>query len=791
MYRLISRGQDTPIWQKPDDMPPLIHRLLMSRGIASEEEARAFLHPDETQFHDPLLLKGMDRAVSRVNAAREANEAVCIWGDYDVDGICASSILKLYLTKLGMNVTTHIPKRHEEGYGLNEAGIREEAARARLLITVDCGISCRNEVALARQLGMDVIVTDHHRPGDNIPDGLVINPLLGGYPCEKLCGAGVAFKLVHALGGLEAAMEYVDLAAMATVADLVPLTGENRVIVSLGLKAINREPRLGVKLLIARAELTGRPIGAGNIGFQLAPRLNAGGRLGDAARGLELLTTSDPARAAALADELNEENNARKSEEKEIVDQCLEMMKDYSLIDHRIIVLCGRGWNSGVIGLAASHLAQAYHYPVALFSEEDGVCVGSCRSIPAVDIYQALCSVADLLTRFGGHRQAAGLTMPREHLDEFLIRLDDYLFDNTRPGDYIPEMEYDIEWPLSSVDLGAVRLMDELQPTGFGNPSPVFMTNAYVESARAVGRDGAHLQMRLMQDESHVQGVFFGHGALAEQLSGTSRTLLYAPSVNEWRGQVSVQCEVKSMLQESAGDVFARFEAKYPRFLRAYLTDLLYNGESNNAAQAPAPMYDAELIDCLKTSLQGNTILCATLEGAKKLYTFLKANGLTDRADACAGRVSDDAASMNAICLCPVGPAEGRWRRVILWDAPKEAFAALPAGELFASAHVLKRDWLNEIPTISDLRRAFMCARLFARSGVARVTAEDLERDMARSTGLAPGPGLQMSLAVLNHMGLVEYDPGAARLTMPPAKKAEPTDDTLYQRLLAIQKGVI
>ena len=533
MHRLVQRGAEGARWERPADMPELIYLLLTRRGVESSEAARAFLYPDAADLHDPMLLSGMSEAIARIRRAQDADETVCVYGDYDVDGVCATSILTLYFRALGLSCVHYIPDRHAEGYGLNDAAIEKIAQSATLLVTVDCGISCAHEVETAKALGLDVIVTDHHRPGDILPDCTVINPLLNDYPFPYLCGAGVAFKLVAALGGLEEALSYVDLAALATVADLVTLTDENRVIVSLGLQRINREPRLGLRMMIERAALTGRDLSAGSIGFQIAPRINASGRLGDDRRAFTLLTTSDELEAAALADELEAENTRRRDEEKRVVAECEAMMAHYSLLDHKIIVLCGGGWNSGVIGLAASRLVTEYHYPVILLAENDGVCVGSCRSIPAVDMFKTLSSCADLMTRFGGHRQAAGLAMPRENLETFIARLDEYLAENTQPDDYIPELEYDLSVPLDRISEDAVRLMERLQPTGWGNPAPVFLTRALIDSAKTVGRDGAHLQVQLEQNGARLQGVCFGQGALAGEIAGSERELLYAPSINE------------------------------------------------------------------------------------------------------------------------------------------------------------------------------------------------------------------------------------------------------------------
>ena len=786
MYRLIQRGQEGDAWPRPENMPPLIHQLLMRRGVASAQEAQAFLHPDERQLHDPLLLPGMADAAARIRQAREAGETVCVWGDYDVDGVSATAILMLYFASIGVSCFHYIPDRHGEGYGLNDNGIREVATRAQLLVTVDCGISCAHEIETAKSLGLDAIVTDHHRPGDVLPDCTVVNPLIGDYPFDRLCGAGVAFKLVHALGGLDAAMGYIDLAALATVADLVPLTGENRVIVALGLQRINSAPRLGVRLLIDRAGLNGRAISAGGIAFQLAPRINASGRLGDARRALRLLTSTDEGEAGPIADELEQENTRRRGEEQAIVNECQQMMENYNLLDHRIIVLCDAGWNAGVIGLAASRLVQEYHYPVVLLAEEGGVCVGSCRSIPAVDIFAALTSVGDLMTRFGGHHQAAGLAMPKEHLSAFIARLDEYLAAHTQPDDYIPELEYDLDWPLGSVTEEAVRLMDRLQPAGFGNPSPVFLTRAEIESARAVGRDGAHLQLQLTQEGAHMQGICFGQGALAQEIAGTARALLYAPSLNEWRGRVSVQSEVKSFLTEPLPAVFVRFIDKYPRFLRTYLTEVLYNIELNSTVRAADEVSQAALREWLSQSPQGTLIVAVTDAGARSLLDFLTQNGLQERADAVIGRWPAARAAMNAAALCPRGEPAGRWRHIVLWDAPPEAFAALPEGPLQLAGFRAPDSWMSALPDVDMLRRLYVVVRRFAARPVLRVTLEDIERDVALSGGFPEGAAVRMGLAVLNHMELIEIDPEEARLNVPPGQKRRPEDDALFQRLLKI-----
>ena len=785
MHRLVQRGAEGARWERPADMPELMYLLLTRRGVESSEAARAFLYPDAADLHDPMLLGGMAEAVERIRRAQDAGETVCVYGDYDVDGVCATSILTLYFRALGLNCVHYIPDRHAEGYGLNDAAIEKIAQSASLLVTVDCGISCAHEVETAKALRLDVIVTDHHRPGDILPDCTVINPLLNDYPFPYLCGAGVAFKLVAALGGLEEALSYVDLAALATVADLVTLTDENRVIVSLGLQRINREPRLGLRMMIERASLTGRDLSAGSIGFQIAPRINASGRLGDAKRAFTLLTTSDELEAAALADELEEENTRRRDEEKRVVAECEAMMAHYSLLDHKIIVLCGSGWNSGVIGLAASRLVTEYHYPVILLAENDGVCVGSCRSIPAVDMFKTLSSCADLMTRFGGHRQAAGLAMPRENLETFIARLDEYLAENTQPDDYIPELEYDLTVPLDHIGEGAVRLMERLQPTGWGNPSPVFLTRALIDSAKTVGKDGAHLQVQLEQNGARLQGVCFGQGALAGEIAGSERELLYAPSINEWRGRVSVQCEIKTFLSESPEKVFARFAGKYTRYLRTYLTDILYNIDLNQSAREARPVSENQLRAWLTDSPQGTVIAAATLEGAQSLLAFLRAYELTDRVNACCGSWPGDPTAQNAVCLCPVGKPAA-CRRVVLWDAPAEAFRALPEGALYAAGRKSSGSWMDALYDVNQLRALYVAARKWGDRPIIRMTLYDIERETARNGRLPEDAGLTAGLAVLHDMRLIEIDVNKASLRLLPMRKSNPEDSALYQRLKRI-----
>ena len=784
MYRLIRRGEATS-WSKPEGMPQIIYELLMRRGVTGAEEAEAFLHPNLRQLIDPRRLQGMDEAAAIIEDALTANKRICVYGDYDVDGVCASAILSGCLKDLGAKCEVYIPDRHTEGYGLNEAAVTEVAARADLMVTVDCGISSKKEVALAKKCGLEVIVTDHHRPPEELPECVIVNPLIGDYPSPYLCGAGVAFKLVHALVGLEKAMAYIDLAALATVADLVPLKKENRAIVSLGLRAINDRPRPGVKLLIEKAGLDGKIIGAGHVAFQLAPRVNASGRLGDAKRALALLTCVSEADGALIAQELEDENTRRRAETNEILSQCRDMLTKYDLIAHRAIVMCGSGWNTGVIGLVASQLVQLYHYPVVMLSETDGQCVGSCRSIPAVDIYEALSSCAPLFTRYGGHHQAAGLAMAKENIPALIEGLDAYIGAHTVPDDFIPEAEYDIDCGLEALTVEAVKMLDLMQPTGLGNPSPVFCLKARLDGLRPVGRDGSHLQLKLNQGVRALQGIAFGQGAMASELDGATREVLFSPSINEWRGSVSVQCEVKEFLTEPADQAIDRYLLKYRPYERAFLTELLYNKEKRPDEGPAAPLSDDELAEWLRQSPQGTVVAVATEEGARRLCAFLTERGLCERVDTCCGRWPTGPAPMNAVALSPAGPAPIGCRRLVLWDAPGAAFPALPAhDEIYQGVEDMA--WRAKLPDTDQLRQVYVACRRLG-GDISRAALSDIERDVARAANLDEGVTVPAALAVLHHMGLVKIDRGAARMIVPPVHKADPAEDELFCMLAGLR----
>ena len=754
-------------------MSELMHRLLTQRGVDSAEAAEAFLHPNAAQLHDPMLLHGMPEAAARLRRAMDAGEAICVYGDYDVDGVCASAILCDYLQSEGANVEVYLPSRHEEGYGLNEAAVREIAGRARLLVTVDCGIASAELIELAKSLGLDCIVTDHHRPGEVLPDCIVVDPLLGDYPFRWLCGAGVAFKLVTAVGGPDAAMERIDLAAIATVADVVSLTGENRAIVALGIAHINRAPRPGVAALMERARIEPGKLDSQGIAFRLAPRLNAGGRLGSARRSYELLMQREDFLAIAQADELEEENTRRQSVERQIRAEAEAQLEVLDFLAHRILLARGEGWNPGVIGLAASHLREKYSYPVIVLSEADGLLTGSCRSIEGVDIYQTLASAAPLMERFGGHAQAAGLTVRAENFDALWAALDEYLFENAPAEAYLPSAIYDVAAELDQFSEDFVRALAALEPTGCGNPEPVFRAPAQLIEARAIGAQGAHLRLICAGNGVRRTGIYFGAGARAAELGGEA-DILFTPQLNTWNGRTDVQLRLCALREP---DNFTGIEAARGDegpIQRRFLTELFYNRKISCAAATPE-IDLRELKRRLASSVQGTFILCGGLDAARALLEALDPCAL----DLCVGRVPDDVRAFNSLIVWPERLADfpRALRTLVLAGLP--APDAPPEGVEVLSLPV-ESALGRELPDVDQMREVYKAARSLSRRPIRLADIESLDMRLSEETGLSP-TCCHVSLLALMDMKLVQLREKPFGLIVPAAQKTDPDSSALWR----------
>lgn len=526
--------------------PPLLAAVLSLRGVTTREQMKELLDGGEELLHDPLLLRDMPRAVARLRRAIETGETVAVYGDYDVDGITSTCLLTDYLRSKGLSCIPYIPDRSEEGYGLNNSAVETlHAQGVSLIVTVDCGITAREETQFASSLGIDMIITDHHECGDSpLPEAAAVVDCKRAdeeYPNHYLAGVGVALKLVCACEGNSSAMveRYCDLAAVGTVADVMPLVGENRYLVRRGLEKIERDPLPGIAAMLREAGVDNRKLTAATIGFSLAPRLNAAGRLGCPATAARLLMTSDPAEATALAVELCELNRKRQNIETEIWREAGEMLG--SSTPDAPIVLASDKWHQGVIGIAASRLAEQYSLPAIMICLSGDVGKGSCRSYGGFNLFDALSACSEHLIGFGGHALAAGLNIRSDKLDDFRAALARYYREN-KPVP-VPEVQPDLLICDSSLlSIENVRALDLLEPYGNANPRPTMcLCGVKLESASDVG-GGKHLRIRIRLGHESFEGIFFSHNSSELDLHGGETVdVAFTPQINEFHGHVSVQ----------------------------------------------------------------------------------------------------------------------------------------------------------------------------------------------------------------------------------------------------------
>ncbi len=539
-------------------IPEPLAAILVQRGFTAPERAKAFLRPDLERLSDPLAWADMSRAVGLVAGAVRAGVPVLVHGDYDVDGQCAAAMLARVLQSVGGNVHAFVPHRIRDGYDFGEAGLREaQRLRAGLIITCDCGITAVDAVRAARAAGIDVIVTDHHVPGDVLPPAsAVLDPLRPDCPSEDkdLCGTGVAFKLAQALVpalGISPNLpfHFLDFVALATVADVVPLTGENRILVRHGLKLLADSHWTGVRALLDAAGLAGKPLKSGHVGFILAPRLNAAGRIGDANDGLRLLLTDDPDDAARIARELETLNARRQALDQRVLEDAVQLA-DRALdagAEDRALVLAAEGWHPGVIGIVASRLVERYGRPTFLVGWDGDTGRGSGRSIAGFDLHAALQRVGHHLEKYGGHTMAAGLTIRRDRYEAFRIAFLAVAGELLGPTDLVPAQRVDLELPLRLVSEDLEKLIRYLEPCGPGNPAPVFG----VRGARAVGakRVGSNHLRFLLDDESGVLPAiaFQWADAIPDQWLAERLDVAFRLERDEWQGRATLQARVACM----------------------------------------------------------------------------------------------------------------------------------------------------------------------------------------------------------------------------------------------------
>jgi single-stranded-DNA-specific exonuclease len=561
--RLVERSVDMAMVQRLSEelaVSELLARILVGRGLVGYEECRRYFRPDVSQFHDPFLFVSMKPAVDRIARAIHDNEAITIFGDYDVDGITATAMVLRVLKAVGARCDYYLPNRLTEGYGLSADGIEVIASRGTtLIITVDCGITANEEISQARTLGLDVIVTDHHESHGELPPAFaIINPKVGscGYPDKNLAGVGVALKLCHAvaltLGKSETLwQDQLDLASLGTAADIVPLTGENRIIASLGFARLSKTTNIGLRALMEQQDCgSGRPLSTRDVVFQLAPSLNATGRLGDSARGVELLLTNDDAVARVYARELAQANIERRALDKAVQEDAVTWVSQHgNPAESYGLVASSVGWHAGVIGIAASRVVEAFYRPTFLFSiGPDGMAKGSGRSVKGVHLCKALEECADLCVAFGGHAAAAGATLKASNIDAFRLRFNEAVSKQIRFSDLIPIVEVDAAVEVPQLTPRFFGILKQMEPFGPGNPRPVLLCKniSCPQEVRMVGAN--HIKMRVQGNGSMMDAIAFNFGSrLPEIKSAKSFDIAFSLDENEWNGRTSLQMKVKGL----------------------------------------------------------------------------------------------------------------------------------------------------------------------------------------------------------------------------------------------------
>jgi single-stranded-DNA-specific exonuclease len=542
-------------------VPETVANLLLIRGHADPESAKNFLRPRLDHLHDGFSMRGLTKAVERLARAATDGETVLVHGDYDVDGICSTTILTRTLREFGAKPVPFIPRRVEDGYDLSQAGVRAAVEhRAAVVVTCDCGTSAREPVAELCRAGIDVIVTDHHLPGEALPECLaVLNPRQHGceYPDKDLAAVGVAFKLALALArhlGRNDSFIWgmLDLVALATVADVAPLRGENRVLVRYGLRMLSATRNIGLRAMIRAAGMEGKALTAGRVGFILAPRLNAVGRIGHAIRGVQLLMSEDEHEANSIARDFEELNARRQDLDHATLEEARDMIGRLDLDDTYGIVLAAESWHPGVIGIVASRIVEEYGRPAVLISLEGDSGKGSGRAIHALDLHATLARCSDLLIRFGGHRAAAGITIRRDRVDDFATRFNEVARASLRPEDLVPEVRIDLEVAIDGANDELERMLRHFEPCGVGNPSPVLIARGVHLAAppRLIGKDG--LKLRLAAGGGELEAIGWGFAPrIAEFDPATPLDVAFRLERDEFRGTSRLQARIADICPQS------------------------------------------------------------------------------------------------------------------------------------------------------------------------------------------------------------------------------------------------
>lgn len=535
--------------------------LLAQRGVTSFEEARDFFRPSLKKLHDPFLMKDMEAAVARINQAIEAGERILIYGDYDVDGTTSVALVYSFLIDHFPLLSTYIPDRYKEGYGVSTAGIDyAEDNGISLIIALDCGIKAIDKVAYAKEKGIDFIICDHHRPGSEIPGAVaVLDPKREDcqYPFKELSGCGVGFKLVQALCQdwqlpADSCNPLLDLLAISIGADIVPIVGENRILAHHGLKLINSRPRKGIQLLKEIANKKDAQLSITDVVFMIGPRINAAGRIAHGQLAVDLLISDDDETVEKVCAQINDHNNERRELDSSITLEALDMIESQKEHQRKSTVLFSRSWHKGVIGIVASRLMETYYRPTIVFTESRGVLAGSARSVKGFDVYNALDSCRDILEQFGGHMYAAGMTLQEARFEHFKEKFEEVVSSTIKPEQLTPELDIDLSVGLGCLNHRFYRILKQFAPFGPENMKPIFVTHGLKDSgySRVVGQDKTHLRLDLVEQSSglRIQGIAFGMADKLELIKKAGAvSVAYHLDLNVFNGKESLQMQVKDI----------------------------------------------------------------------------------------------------------------------------------------------------------------------------------------------------------------------------------------------------
>ncbi|WP_410772534.1 single-stranded-DNA-specific exonuclease RecJ [Fontibacillus sp. BL9] len=746
------------------DIPPLLAALMVTRGMEDPQAASRFLKGTMEDLHDPYLLSGMAEAVPRIRQAVDNRERILVYGDYDADGVSSTALMIHLMRHLQADFEYYIPHRSKEGYGLHIHALEQARERGvTLVVTVDTGISAVEQIAYASGAGMDVIVTDHHEPPAVLPAAYsLINPKLPycPYPFKGLAGVGVAYKLALALLGSEVPSEWTELAALGTIADLMPLTGENRVIVTYGLASMMHSAFPGMTALLRTAGWKSGEVTATNVAFGLAPRINASGRMSHASTAVELLTTKSMEEAERAAFDLDLLNKQRQALVESIVQEAMVELEAKEAAGRLpdVIVVAGEGWNVGVVGIVASKILERYYRPTLVLgiNTETGECKGSARSIPGLDIYEALTHCSDLLDHFGGHPAAAGMSLHRESLADFDRRLNEFASGVLQPEHFMPVMHNDLECSLQEITLPVIEQLELLAPFGMENPCPrLLIRGAKLIESRQMGKDGKHLRLTLSQNGKTVEAVAFGKGDLDFLLSEEAVLDIVAEaSINEWNGSRKPQL----LIQDLGISHLQVYDYRGSRTPALKMNELIGNLAKWNLC---GPGTAAAVVNPGSLVLKGHDLNEPTI------WVYDRRVGVCPADSGSDPKGSEDIKTL-FILEMPESPVE--------WNGMLSLFGSLERIYLLHPKTPVQE--LIEPPSRDKFKKVYALLRSLAHEGLRE---EDLITALIARTSLS-GRMLIMTLDVFEELGFIARTSGIVTVTSSPSKRELETS-TRYREL--------